>query len=58
MQAHAGDELTIRSRHQGDEDRHGTTIGRSVITALDAGHVPPFGEIGTEGASCTAGDGT
>jgi Domain of unknown function (DUF1918) len=26
MQAQAGDELTIRGRHQGDEDRHGTII--------------------------------
>ena len=25
-------------------------IGRPTITALDAGHVAPFGEIGTEGA--------
>jgi hypothetical protein len=33
-------------------------IGRPTITALDAGHVPPFGEIGTEGATYTIGDGT
>jgi hypothetical protein len=26
MQAQAGDELTVRGRHQGDEDRHGTVI--------------------------------
>lgn len=26
MQAQAGDELTVRGRHQGDEDRHGTII--------------------------------
>ena len=30
-------------------------IGRPAIAALDAGHVPPFGEIGTEGAVYTAG---
>ena len=28
-------------------------IGRPTIKALDAGHVPPFGEIGTEGATYT-----
>ena len=33
-------------------------IGRPTITALDAGHVPPYGEIGTEGASYTTDDGT
>ena len=26
MQAQAGDEITVRGRHQGDEDRHGTVI--------------------------------
>ena len=26
MQAQVGDELTVRGRHQGDEDRHGTII--------------------------------
>jgi Domain of unknown function (DUF1918) len=26
MHAHVGDQMTIRSRHQGDEDRHGTII--------------------------------
>lgn len=26
MQAQAGDELTVRGRHQGDEDRHGTIL--------------------------------
>jgi hypothetical protein len=26
MQAQAGDELTVRGRHQGDEDRHGAII--------------------------------
>lgn len=26
MQARVGDELTVRGRHQGDEDRHGTII--------------------------------
>lgn len=30
-------------------------IGRPAIAALDAGHVPPFGEIGTEGGVHTAG---
>jgi hypothetical protein len=30
-------------------------IGRPAIAALDAGHVPPFGEIGTEGGVYTAG---
>ena len=32
-------------------------IGRPTITALDTGHVPPFGEIGMEGATYTTGDG-
>jgi hypothetical protein len=32
MQAQAGDELTVRGRHQGDEDRHGR-----VITLAEAG---------------------
>jgi hypothetical protein len=26
MQAQTGDELTVRGRHQGDEERHGTII--------------------------------
>ena len=26
MRAQTGDELTVRGRHQGDEDRHGTII--------------------------------
>jgi hypothetical protein len=26
VRAQAGDELTVRGRHQGDEDRHGTII--------------------------------
>jgi hypothetical protein len=26
MKAQAGDEMTVRGRHQGDEDRHGTII--------------------------------
>jgi hypothetical protein len=30
-------------------------VGRPAIAALDAGHVPPFGEIGTEGGVYTAG---
>ena len=48
----------------GQAARHGVRrlvfahIGRPTITALDAGHVPPFGEIGTEGASYTTGDRT
>ena len=32
-------------------------IGRPAIAALDAGHVPPFGEIGADGAVYTAGCG-
>ena len=32
-------------------------IGRPTIAALDAGQVPPFGEIGVEGAVYTAGSG-
>ncbi len=32
-------------------------IGRSAIAALDAGHVPPFGEIGAEGTVYTVGCG-
>jgi hypothetical protein len=32
-------------------------IGRPAIAALDAGHVPPFGEIGAEGAVYTVGCG-
>lgn len=48
----------------GQAARHGVRrlvfahIGRPTIRALDEGHVPPFGEIGTEGASYTAGGGT
>ncbi|HEX9039593.1 MAG TPA: DUF1918 domain-containing protein [Trebonia sp.] len=26
MKAQVGDELTVRGRHQGDEDRHGTIL--------------------------------
>ena len=26
MQAQAGDELTVRGRHEGDQDRHGTIV--------------------------------
>ncbi len=26
MQAQTGDELTVRGRHEGDEDRHGTIV--------------------------------
>lgn len=37
MQAQVGDELTVRSRHQGDEDRHGT------ITQVDGENgAPPY----------------
>ena len=32
-------------------------IGRPAIASLDAGHVPPFGEIGADGAVYTAGCG-
>jgi hypothetical protein len=32
-------------------------IGRPAIAALDAGHVPPFGEIGTEGGVYMVGCG-
>ena len=48
----------------GQAARHGVRrlvfahIGRPTITALDTGHVPPFGEIGTEGAVYTTGNGT
>jgi len=37
MQAQAGDELTVRGRHQGDGDRHG------VIVRVDgADGAPPY----------------
>ena len=37
MQAQAGDELTVRGRHTGDEDRHGT------ITRVDGENgAPPY----------------
>jgi hypothetical protein len=44
----------------GQAARHGVRrlvfahIGRPTITALEKGLVPPFGEIGTEGATYTA----
>jgi hypothetical protein len=37
MQAHAGDELTVRGRHQGDEDRHGT-----VVRVVGEDGAPPY----------------
>jgi hypothetical protein len=37
MQAQVGDELTIRGRHQGDEDRHGT-----IIQVHGEGGAPPY----------------
>ena len=43
------------------DERHGVRrlvfahIGRPAIATLDAGHVPPFGEIGTQGGVYTAG---
>ena len=37
MHAQAGDELTVRGRHQGDEDRHGT-----VIRAGSKDGAPPY----------------
>jgi hypothetical protein len=37
MQAQAGDELTVRGRRQGDEDRHGTIIR---VDGQDGG--PPY----------------
>jgi hypothetical protein len=37
MQAQVGDELTVRGRHQGDEDRHGT-----IIRVDGANGAPPY----------------
>jgi hypothetical protein len=37
MQAQAGDELTVRGRHQGDEDRHGT-----ILRADGENGAPPY----------------
>lgn len=37
MRAEAGDELTVRGRHLGDEDRHGT-----IIKVEGAGGAPPY----------------
>jgi hypothetical protein len=37
MQAQAGDELTVKGVHQGDEDRHGT-----IIKVDGADGAPPY----------------
>ena len=37
MRAQAGDELTVKSVHQGDEDRHGT-----IIKVDGADGAPPY----------------
>ncbi|HTX27908.1 MAG TPA: DUF1918 domain-containing protein [Streptosporangiaceae bacterium] len=37
MQAQAGDELTVKAVHQGDEDRHGT-----IIKVDGADGAPPY----------------
>jgi hypothetical protein len=37
MQAQVGDELTVRGRHQGDEDRHGV-----IIRVDGANGAPPY----------------
>jgi hypothetical protein len=37
MHAQAGDELTVRGRHQGDEDRHGV-----IIRVDGANGAPPY----------------
>jgi Domain of unknown function (DUF1918) len=37
MKAQAGDELTVRGRHQGDEDRHG-----EIIRVDGANGAPPY----------------
>ena len=37
MHAQAGDELTVRGRHQGDEDRHGV-----IIRVDGADGAPPY----------------
>ena len=37
MKAQAGDELTIRGRHQGDEDRRGT-----IVRVDGADGAPPY----------------
>jgi hypothetical protein len=37
MQAQVGDELTVKGRHQGDEDRHG-----EIIEVIGADGAPPY----------------
>ncbi|HEX9042455.1 MAG TPA: DUF1918 domain-containing protein [Trebonia sp.] len=37
MRAQAGDELTVRGRHQGDEVRHGT-----IIRVMGEDGAPPY----------------
>ena len=37
MKAQVGDELTVRGRHQGDEDRHGT-----ILQVDGADGAPPY----------------
>jgi Domain of unknown function (DUF1918) len=37
MQAQVGDELTVKGRHQGDEDRHG-----KIIQVIGADGAPPY----------------
>ncbi len=37
MRAQAGDELTVRGRHQGDEDRHGVIV---EVEGVDG--APPY----------------
>jgi Domain of unknown function (DUF1918) len=37
MYAHVGDELTVKGRHQGDEDRHG-----EIIRVDGANGAPPY----------------
>jgi len=37
MQAQVGDELTVKGRHQGDEDRHG-----EIIQVIGADGAPPY----------------
>jgi hypothetical protein len=37
MRAQAGDQLTVRGRHQGDEDRHG-----EIIEVEGADGAPPY----------------
>jgi len=37
MQAQVGDELTVKGRHQGDEDHHG-----EIIEVIGADGAPPY----------------